>query len=114
MRRQFFLEERKGNPHLVKQGRNNWFMYHNLAGKAKYHPTQKPILLMQDIYSIFLKPGSSILIPFLGSGAGVLAANNLGMNAFGYDLSKQYKDEFTRRVLEGTLGQYRDYKKVED
>jgi DNA modification methylase len=53
---------------------------------------------MKAIYSCFADAGSNILIPFLGSGNGLIAANELYMNAFGYELSKDYKDSFIVKV----------------
>lgn len=89
----FFLV-RKGKPKLNKQGRSNVFHYQALAPVKKRHPTQKPIELMEDILTTILRPGSKILIPFLGSGVTLIAAYKNEMTGFGFDLSEQNRESF--------------------
>jgi DNA modification methylase len=44
------------------------------------------------------------LIPFLGSGNGLIAADNLGMSPVGFELSKGYRDSFLIKLhgMKGT------------
>jgi site-specific DNA-methyltransferase (adenine-specific) len=84
----------KGQPALNKAGRSNEFHFSPVPANQKSHPTERPIELMKEIYDTFAFSGSRILIPFLGSGNGLLAANQLGMSACGFELSKSYKDSF--------------------
>ena len=49
---------------------------------------------MKELYDTFAFTGSRVLIPFLGSGNGLLAAEELGMEGLGYDLSKAHRDSF--------------------
>jgi DNA modification methylase len=53
---------------------------------------------MRELYSTFAMPGSRLLIPFLGSGVGLLAATELGISALGFEKSKEYKDSFLVRA----------------
>jgi DNA modification methylase len=53
---------------------------------------------MRDIYETFAFQGSRVLIPFLGSGVGLLAAHSLGMTGVGFELTKSYRDSFLVRV----------------
>ena len=53
---------------------------------------------MKEIYNTFAFPGSRILIPFLGSGSGLIAAHELGMSPIGFEISKSYKDAFLVKV----------------
>jgi len=62
------------------------------------HPTERAISLTSELYEIFASPGSRILIPFLGSGNGLISAHLLGMDAVGFELSKAYKDSFLVKV----------------
>jgi len=105
-----FLYISKGQPSIIRQGRSNVFFYKPVLNKI--HPTERPIELIQDIMQTFCWEGSSVLIPFLGSGNSILAANNLGLTAFGWELSKAYKDSYTVRVSQGKPGAYRSYKEV--
>ena len=84
----------KGRPVLAKPGTSNVFDFPSIPASKKTHPTEKPIELMKSLYETFAFPGSRILIPFLGSGNGLVAAHEVQMSAVGYDLSKQYKDSF--------------------
>lgn len=90
----------KGSPALNKPGSTNEFRYPPVSPQKKVHPTERPIELMEDLYETFVFPGSRIMIPFLGSGVGLLAAMNKGYHAFGYELSKGYKDSFLVRLNE--------------
>jgi DNA modification methylase len=84
----------KGSPTLNKAGHGNDFHYSPVPPQQKTHPTERPLELTKDLYETFAFPGSRILIPFLGSGNGLLAATTLGINAMGFELSKGYKDSF--------------------
>jgi DNA modification methylase len=84
----------KGSPTLNKAGHGNDFHYSPVPPQQKTHPTERPLDLTKDLYETFAFPGSRILIPFLGSGNGLLAATQLGMSAIGFELSKGYKDSF--------------------
>jgi site-specific DNA-methyltransferase (adenine-specific) len=88
----------KGQPALNKAGASNEFRCSPVLAQQKTHPTERPVQLMKDIYDTFAFPGSRVLIPFLGSGNGILAANELGMSPIGFELSKGYKDSFLIKV----------------
>lgn len=88
----------KGRPALNKPGRSNVFPYPPVPAQSKTHPTERPIELMQEIYDTFAFPGSRVLIPFLGSGVGLLAAHRLGMPAMGFEIGKGYRDSFLVKV----------------
>lgn len=98
---------RKGDAVLFKQGRGNVFNYPQVTRKV--HPTEKPIDLMTDIMSIFTLPGCQVLVPFLGSGNSLLAAANLKCPAVGFDLSQEYKNDFSLKVFEKPYANYTSY-----
>lgn len=104
-----FFYARKGNANIMKQGRGNVFQYKAVPPTKKIHPTERPIELIQEVISTFCWEGSRILVPFLGSGNTLLAASNLGLTAFGADLSQEYKDSFVVRVHTGKPGEYKSY-----
>ena len=91
---EMFFYAWKGKPALNKQGRSNIFDFSPIPPNNKVHPTERPIELMREIYSTFAFPGGRALIPFLGSGNGLLAAHEHGLSALGFELSKGYKDSF--------------------
>lgn len=102
-----FYLARKGKPVLAKPGRSNVFNYPKLPSTTKDHPTQKPLILMKEILATCLFPGSTIMVPFLGSGVTLRAAYKMGHTGFGWDLSEDYKRAFLKRVVD-------DQKEIDD
>ena len=95
---EMFFYAWKGRPALNKMGRRNVFDTPPVPAQQKVHPTERPIELMKEVYETFAFPGSRVLIPFLGSGNGLIAAHQLGMSPVGFDLSKGYRDSFLVKV----------------
>lgn len=93
----FFLC-RKGKPILNKRGRSNLFHFSGESGK--YHPTQRPLTLMEEILTSIGVDLQTVLVPFLGSGVTLRAAYKAGMKVFGWDLNGEYKDKFMLAVEE--------------
>jgi DNA modification methylase len=91
---EMFFYAWKGRPALNKQGRINVFDFPPVHPTQKIHPTERPIDLMKEVYDTFAFTGSRVLIPFLGSGSGIIAADQLGMAPIGFELSKSYQDAF--------------------
>jgi site-specific DNA-methyltransferase (adenine-specific) len=108
-----FFYVRKGSPSITRQGRSNVFAYKTVSATKKIHPTERPIELIQEILQTFGWEGCRLMVPFLGSGNTLLAASNLGITAFGYDLSVEYKNAYTLRVQEARPGTYKSYKEVD-
>lgn len=95
---EMFFYAWKGKPALNKAGRGNDFNFPPVPPNQKTHPTERPIDLIKEIYNTFCFSGSRVLIPFLGSGSGLLAAHELGMSPVGFELSKAYRDSFLVRA----------------
>lgn len=89
-----FFVCRKGQPTLAKAGRSNVFAYEPVPSQKKFHATQRPLPLIQEILETFTFTGQNVLIPFLGSGTTLRAVYNLGLTGWGFDNDKQYKDRF--------------------
>lgn len=95
---ELFFYARKGKPVINKAGRSNVFSFNPLPAMKKVHPTERPVELTTEIYETFAFKGSRVLIPFLGSGNGLISAHQLGMSAVGFELTKAYKDSFLVKV----------------
>ena len=54
------------------------------------HPATFPISLSKRIISLFTHEGEVVVDPFVGSGTTLIAAQDLGRNAVGFDLHKGY------------------------
>lgn len=106
---ELFFYASKGNAQINKQGRANTFCYKLVPPDKKIHPTERPIELLEEILQTFAMPGANVLVPFAGSGNTLLAAANVNMKAFGYDLSPEYRDAYAVRVHCGKPGTYKSY-----
>lgn len=95
---EMFFYAWKGRPVLNKAGRSNIFNIEPVNPDKKTHPTERPIELMKELYETFSFPGSRVLIPFLGSGNGLIAAHLCNMQGVGFELSKTYRDSFLVKV----------------
>ena len=59
----------------------------------KIHPTQKPVALLERLISIFTDPGDVVIDPCAGSGSTLVAAENMGRRAFGFEIKKDFYAE---------------------
>lgn len=66
----------------------------------RIHPTQKPLLLFQDILKDFSKPGDIIFDPFSGSGTTAVAAYKLGRNFICTEKDAGYWEKSCARLTE--------------
>jgi DNA modification methylase len=97
-------------PILSHRGILNTFIFPGCPTSGedkKYHPTQRPLSLINKILFTLLTPGSNVFVPFLGSGATLRSCYYMGYNGMGYDNNPAYKDKFmlaveaeTRKMLE--------------
>jgi ParB family chromosome partitioning protein len=105
-----FFMCRKGSPVLVKRGRANVFCFDKVAPQHKIHPTEKPLELMKELFSLFLLPGMKCLSPFLGSGNDLRAMYYHKATGFGFELDENLKNKFMLRVEEDINNKaYGDY-----
>lgn len=95
---EMFFYARKRNAQIAKPGRSNLFAYPPVPPQKKIHPTERPVALIKDVLETFTLPGSRIMVPFLGSGATLIAAQDAQMTAFGFELNPDYKNAFIARV----------------
>ncbi|MHA2433890.1 MAG: DNA methyltransferase [Candidatus Thorarchaeota archaeon] len=65
------------------------------------HPAVFPIALPTKCINLFSHRGELILDPFVGSGTTLVAAQDLGRNAVGFDLKKEYVQFANKRIEAG-------------
>lgn len=69
-----------------------------VRGAERVHETQKPVELLRDIIRDFCRPGDTVYDPFAGSGTTLVAAKQLGIQAFGVELAEKHAAYANRRV----------------
>lgn len=62
------------------------------------HPTQKPVRLLRRMLEISARPGDVLLVPFAGSGADCVAAQELGINFLGFEKDAAFVQLSNRRL----------------
>lgn len=67
------------------------------------HPATYPISLSSRLISLFTHKGELVLDPFVGSGTTLLSAQDLGRNAVGFDLQREYVRLCEQRLAHQTL-----------
>lgn len=74
-------------------------------GTPKVHPTQKPVPMLENLIEIFTDYGDVVIDPCAGSGSTLVAAENLGRKAFGFEIKKEFCKLFEEKmrpaVMEG-------------
>lgn len=63
-----------------------------------YHPTQKPVALLEDLIKTYTNDGQTVLDFTMGSGSTGVACKNLDRNFIGIELDKQYFDIAKGRI----------------
>ena len=92
---------RKGSARDINDfGAVNVFTDLNPFGN-KFHPTEKPVSLMKKLIENSTNEGDTVLEPFAGAGATLIAAKETGRNYVGSEINKKYYDIAITR-LNGT------------
>lgn len=86
----------RGTGHMVF----DWFQWER-DGKdvQKIHPTQKPVNVLKKLIEIFTDPGETVIDPCCGSGSTLRAASELGRNAFGFEIDRNFYREAKEKML---------------
>ena len=95
------LETHINNIHLGKRGRyrTNVWTYpgaSSLSSDARkgleFHPTVKPVAMLEDALLDVTNRGDIIIDPFIGSGSTLIAAHRTGRICYGVELDRHYVD----------------------
>ena len=67
-------------------------------GKDRFHPTQKPLKLIQKLIELTTPKNGLVLDPFMGSGTTAVASIELHRNYLGFEISKDYWKQSIERI----------------
>ena len=70
------------------------------ADKQRFHPTQKPVKLLEDLIQTYSNEGNTVLDFTMGSGSTGVACINTNRNFIGIELDKGYFDIAEKRINE--------------
>lgn len=69
----------------------NWFPWEKDSKDIpRIHPAQKPVKVIKRLVEIFTDPGDVVIDPCCGSGSTLRAAAELGRNAYGFEIDKNF------------------------
>jgi site-specific DNA-methyltransferase (adenine-specific) len=78
-----------------------------------YHPTQKPVLLLEDLIKTFSNEGDLVCDLTMGSGSTGVACKNTNRDFIGIEMSEQYFNIAQKRI-DGTEFKPNGFKKTEE
>jgi site-specific DNA-methyltransferase (adenine-specific) len=81
------------NPTFNSSYDNGIYNYPLQGGKHRFHPTQKSLLLFEDLIKKHSKENDTVLDTFLGAGTTAIACKNTNRKCKGCEISKEYYDK---------------------
>ena len=87
-----------GKPTFNSKYDNAIYSYPIQGGKKRFHPTQKSLVLFEDLIKKHSNEGDLVLDTFLGSGTTARACKNTNRQFKGCEVSKEYYDKLIELV----------------
>ena len=87
-----------GNPTFNSEYDNAIYKYPICHDAGRFHPTQKPLVLIEDLIKKHSNEGDNVLDCFSGSGTTAVACLNTNRNFYGCELNKEYFEKSTKRI----------------
>ena len=87
-----------GKPTFNSKYDNAMYEYPIQGGKKRFHPTQKSLLLFEELIKKHSNEGDLVLDTFLGSGTTAIACKNTNRRFKGCEVSKEYYDKLMELV----------------
>ncbi len=87
---------KKSKPTFNSKYDNAVYQYPLQGGKNRFHPTQKSLLLFEDLIKKHSNENDIVLDTFLGSGTTAIASKNTNRKYKGCEISKEYFDKIVK------------------
>ena len=106
----FFAKADRASRHRGKEGlasklrKGSILRYQRRNGRKGHHPTEKPVMLLQEMIESSSRFGETVLDPFAGSGSTLIAAVREGRKAIGIECSEAWCDQAAKRLEAETNG----------
>lgn len=81
----------------------------NGISEKQFHPSQKPVMLMERLIRLSSNAGDIVLDPFMGSGTTAIACLLSNRNFIGFEKNADYFDFASKRVKEFDIINYPGY-----
>lgn len=92
----------------------NWFKWQKDGENVpKVHPTQKPIKTLKTLIELFTDVGDVVIDPVAGSGSTLRAAAELGRNAYGFEIKKDFFNLANEKMLKNIQLDFSIYNKID-
>lgn len=96
------LNERYENTFNITEGNSERAtLFYNIESK-RYHPTQKPVALLEHLIKMYSNENDLIVDCFMGSGSTGVACKNTNRNFIGIELDEGYFKIAQERMIGGT------------
>jgi len=82
----------------AKAERTDWCPLRKLPERSD-HPEQKPVVVLKKLIEIFTDPGDVVIDPCCGSGSTLRAAAELGRNAYGFEIDRNFYTGAKEKML---------------
>lgn len=92
------LGVKQGKPVFHSEYDNGIYTFPICHDKGRFHPTQKPLLLIEDLIVKHSNPGDLVMDCFSGSGTTAVGCIHQGRNFIGCELSENYFNQSVRRI----------------
>lgn len=87
---------------------------HNSIAEHQFHPSQKPVMMMERMIRLSSNEGDTVLDPFMGSGTTAIAAKISNRNFIGFEQNKEYFDYASNRIDMSDISTFKEYNKTID
>ena len=94
------LSVKGSKPTFHSEYDNGLYMYPICHDKGRFHPTQKPLSLIEEIIIKHTNENDLVIDCFSGSGTTAVASYNQGRRFIGCELSKEYYEKSLLRLKE--------------